>query len=75
MLTIVRWTEAMSVLTCLLSQTVTIKPRSRAAQTLHSTATEFYAFEKLLSNNEAKWKIKQKITPYSGGELPKDLMQ
>ncbi|KAJ9101536.1 hypothetical protein QFC20_005229 [Naganishia adeliensis] len=55
-------------------QTVTIKPRSRASQTLHSTATEYYAFEKLLSNNEAKWKIKQKITPYSGGELPKDLM-
>ncbi|GHJ86709.1 hypothetical protein NliqN6_3111 [Naganishia liquefaciens] len=56
------------------SQTVTIKPRSRAAQTLHSNATEFYAFEKILSNNEAKWKIKEKITPYAGGDLPKDLM-
>jgi hypothetical protein len=55
-------------------QTVTIKPRSRAAQTLHSNATEFYAFEKILSNNEAKWKIKEKITPYAGGDLPKDLM-
>ncbi|KAJ9127590.1 hypothetical protein QFC24_001000 [Naganishia onofrii] len=55
-------------------QTLTIKPRSRAPQTLRSTATEYYAFEKLLSNAEARWKIKQKLKPYSGGELPKDLM-
>jgi hypothetical protein len=57
-----------------LFQTLTIKPRSRAPQTLRSTATEYYAFEKLLSNAEARWKIKQKLKPYSGGELPKDLM-
>ncbi|KAJ9119646.1 hypothetical protein QFC22_003356 [Naganishia vaughanmartiniae] len=55
-------------------QVLTIKPRSRAPQTLRSTATEYYAFEKLLSNAEAKWKIKRKLQPYTGGELPKDLM-
>ena len=51
-------------------QALTVTQRNKAPIVRTSRVREYWAFERMISDRQSRWKIRERITPYNGGRLP-----
>ncbi len=51
-------------------QTLTITQRNKAPVVRSSRVREYWLFERMITDRQARWKIRERIDPYKGGRLP-----
>ncbi|KAH8080202.1 hypothetical protein HD553DRAFT_317671 [Filobasidium floriforme] len=55
-------------------QTLTIHQRNKPSSTRSSRISECWVFERYLMDPMSKWQIRDKVTPFTGGEIPETLI-